>query len=74
MHISMSGWCSPDIREVRNGNCYLYFTVCTWEYILLQANESYGQKEKLTLNFENVSVETLLNKIESLTDYKFLYN
>ena len=40
----------------------------------LQANEAYGQKEKITLDLENVSVESVLNRIEQLTEFKFLYN
>ena len=40
----------------------------------LQANEVYSQKTKVTLNLEKVSVEKVLNKIESLTEFKFLYN
>ncbi|WP_072763203.1 SusC/RagA family TonB-linked outer membrane protein [Arenibacter nanhaiticus] len=39
----------------------------------LQANDSYGQKTKITLTLENVSLEQVFNKIESLTDYKFIY-
>ncbi|MDO5968752.1 TonB-dependent receptor [Flavivirga aquimarina] len=39
----------------------------------LQANESYAQKTKVTLTLENVSIESVLNKIESLTDFKFIY-
>ena len=40
----------------------------------LQANEAYSQKEKITLDLENVSVESVLNRIEQLTEFKFLYN
>lgn len=40
----------------------------------LQANESYGQKTKVTLDLQNVTFEQVLNKIESLTEFKFLYN
>lgn len=39
----------------------------------LQANESYAQKTKVTLTLENVSIESVLNEIESLTDFKFIY-
>ncbi|MDD7885390.1 TonB-dependent receptor [Flavivirga sp. 57AJ16] len=39
----------------------------------IQANESYAQRKKITLNLENVSVENVLNKIESLTEFKFFY-
>lgn len=39
----------------------------------LQANESYAQKTKITLALENVSIEKVLDKIESLTEFKFIY-
>lgn len=39
----------------------------------LQANESYSQKTKITLDLENVSLENVLDKIESLTEFKFFY-
>lgn len=39
----------------------------------LQANNSYAQKTKVTLDLENVSLEKVLNKIESLTGFKFVY-
>lgn len=39
----------------------------------LQANEAYSQKTKITLDLENVSVENVLDKIESLTEFKFFY-
>ena len=39
----------------------------------LQANESYAQKTKVTLNYNNVTLETVFNKIESSTDFKFIY-
>ena len=39
----------------------------------LQANESYAQKTKVTLALENVSIEKVLEKIESITEFKFIY-
>lgn len=42
---------------------------------LLQIHANgYGQGERLSLNVENASIETVFNKIETLTKYKFLYN
>jgi len=42
---------------------------------LFTANaNSYSQNTKITLHLENVSVEELFTKIESLTDFHFLYN
>ncbi|WNH09009.1 SusC/RagA family TonB-linked outer membrane protein [Thalassobellus suaedae] len=40
----------------------------------LQANEAYSQKTKVSLNLEDVTIIEVLNKIESLTEYKFLFN
>ncbi|QTD38586.1 TonB-dependent receptor [Polaribacter batillariae] len=39
----------------------------------LQATESYSQKTKVTLHYKNVVLEEVLNKIESITDFKFIY-
>ncbi|MFK8058997.1 MAG: carboxypeptidase-like regulatory domain-containing protein, partial [Polaribacter sp.] len=39
----------------------------------LQANESYAQKTKVSFEYKNVSLETVFNKIESITDFKFIY-
>ncbi|UOB18463.1 TonB-dependent receptor [Abyssalbus ytuae] len=40
----------------------------------LQANDTYAQKTKISINLEQVSVEKVLDKIESLTDFKFIYD
>jgi TonB-linked SusC/RagA family outer membrane protein len=40
----------------------------------IHANGTYGQKTKITLNLENVRLENVLNKIETLTEFKFMYN
>ncbi len=40
----------------------------------LQAIESYVQETKVTLNLENVSLESVLYKIESLTKFNFFFN
>ena len=39
----------------------------------VQAN-NYAQNTKLTINLEDVSVKEVLNEIESLTEFKFLFN
>ncbi|WP_242203582.1 SusC/RagA family TonB-linked outer membrane protein [Aestuariivivens insulae] len=39
----------------------------------LQANESYAQRTKISLTLENVTLEQVLDKIESLTEFKFIY-
>jgi TonB-dependent starch-binding outer membrane protein SusC len=40
----------------------------------LYANDSYAQKTKISLNMENVTIENVLYEIESLSDFKFMYN
>lgn len=40
----------------------------------IHASSTYGQKTKITLDLENVSIEKVLSEIETLTDFKFLYN
>ena len=39
----------------------------------VQAN-NYAQNTKITLDLENVTLEIVLNEIESLTEFKFLFN
>ena len=40
----------------------------------LHANNSYSQKTKITLDRENASVLSIIDDIESTTDFKFVYN
>ena len=40
----------------------------------IHANNSYGQKTKITLNLKNISLEETLNEIEALSEFKFMYN
>ncbi len=39
----------------------------------LQANESYSQRTKVTLDFNNITVEQLIDVIEDKTEFRFLY-
>ena len=39
----------------------------------LHANDSNAQNTKVTLDYQNVSLETIFSKIESITDFKFIY-
>lgn len=48
----------------------LFLTVSLFQ---LQATESYAQKTKVTLTLEKVSIESVLDKIESLSEFKFIY-
>ena len=38
----------------------------------MQANESYSQGTKITLKMDHVTVEDVLDEIESKTEFKFL--
>ena len=40
----------------------------------IQANNSYSQNTKVSLKLDNVSLEEVFKKIESLSEFKFLYN
>ncbi len=39
----------------------------------MQANDAYGQRAKVTLNLQNVSVGELIDEIESKTEFEFVY-
>ena len=39
----------------------------------MQANSSYAQRTKITLNLQNVTVERFIDEIESKTDFHFVY-
>ena len=43
-------------------------------FLNLYANDSYAQKTKISLNMENATIENVLYKIESLSDFKFMFN
>jgi TonB-linked SusC/RagA family outer membrane protein len=40
----------------------------------LQANSSYSQKTKVSLNFGNATVEQVIDEIEANTEFKFIFN
>ncbi|PIA82312.1 SusC/RagA family TonB-linked outer membrane protein [Gaetbulibacter sp. 4G1] len=40
----------------------------------IQANNSYSQNTKVSLKLDNVSLEDVFKKIESLSEFKFLFN
>ncbi len=42
-------------------------------FLTMNANNSYSQRTKITLNLENVSVARLLDEIESKTNFRFVY-
>ena len=42
-------------------------------FFTLQANTSYSQKTKITLNLSNVSVGNLIDEVESTTEFRFVY-
>ena len=42
--------------------------------LALQANSTYSQNTKVSINMENVTVSKVLDEIESKTEFKFLFN
>tara|TARA_R110002049_G_scaffold155414_1_gene320259 strand:- start:3248 stop:6838 length:3591 start_codon:yes stop_codon:yes gene_type:complete len=42
-------------------------------FFSLQANTSYSQRTKITLNLNNVSIKAVLDQIENNTDFRFVY-
>lgn len=42
-------------------------------FLTMQANISYGQRTKVTLNLTNVSISQLVDNIENSTEFKFIY-
>src|SRR5690606_31504223 len=42
-------------------------------FFSLHANTTYSQRTKITLNLDNVSVKSVLDQIESNTDFRFVY-
>ena len=42
-------------------------------FFTMQANNSYGQRTKITLDMDNVTIERLIDEIESSTDFRFVY-
>ena len=42
-------------------------------FFSLQANTSYSQRTKITLNMDNVPVKLVLDQIETNTDFRFVY-
>src|SRR5680860_191044 len=41
---------------------------------LMQANPTYSQKTKISMDKESVTVKEVLNEIEATTEFKFLFN
>jgi len=39
----------------------------------MQAKETYGQGEKVTFNYENISLNQFIDEIENETDYRFVF-
>lgn len=40
----------------------------------MQANDSYSQKTRISLDVENITIDQVLDQIESTTEFKFIYN
>jgi len=58
------------IFRIMRISSFLLF-ICT---TFIFAENSYSQKARVTMKHRNVQLETVLNEIESQTDYLFLYN
>lgn len=54
--------------KMRLSALFMFVTLLT-----VQANTTYGQRTKLTLDLKHVSVEQLIDNIESTTEFKFVY-
>ena len=52
----------------------LAFVMFMTVLIPINATTSYSQSERISLDVENVALSDLISEIESLTDFKFLYN
>ena len=50
----------------------LLLLICSVMQVI--ASTGYSQMTTLSLDLKNVSVEDVLNEIESKTEYRFLYN
>ena len=47
-----------------------FMTIC----FVMQANSTYSQNAKVSLNIENASVEEVIDAIEEQTEFKFIFN
>ncbi|WP_335964814.1 TonB-dependent receptor [Galbibacter sp. PAP.153] len=69
----------PNIREeiplVLSYSLKMKLSAILFFFILIQANANltYGQKDKISLQLEQVSLDKVLNSIENQTDYRFIY-
>jgi len=52
----------------------LAFVMFMTVLIPINATTSYSQSERISLDVENVALSDLISEIETLTDFKFLYN
>ncbi|MDG3581169.1 TonB-dependent receptor [Galbibacter pacificus] len=69
----------PNIREeiplVLSYSLKMKLSAILFFFILIQANANltYGQKDKISLQLEQVSLDKVLTSIENQTDYRFIY-
>ncbi|WP_291865543.1 TonB-dependent receptor [Maribacter sp.] len=64
-----SSWTLKFDLKMKLSLLFLFTTV-----FALQANRSYSQVTKMSLDMHNVTVEKVLSEIETNTEFKFLYN
>ena len=61
--------CSKQFLAMR---LILFFTILSVSQVF--ADNSYAQSTKLSLNFQDVSIETVLDEIENQSDFYFMFN
>lgn len=66
---AMAGFVSKSDGIKRNLAVIFFFVFI----ISLNATPGFSQKDKITLNVSGVSIETLFDRIENTTDYRFAY-
>ncbi|NIJ46522.1 TonB-linked SusC/RagA family outer membrane protein [Wenyingzhuangia heitensis] len=71
-----TNWFSPLLEDTLKKNRKMKLTILLFSLALFNANAntSYSQNKKISLSVEKESIEDVLDKIESLSEFKFFYN
>jgi len=64
----------PFLRQKNNLKMKLTIFLLIVSLCQIQANPTYGQNAKITLNLQGEKLEKVLDIIETQTDFKFMYN
>ncbi|WP_223883348.1 SusC/RagA family TonB-linked outer membrane protein [Arenibacter lacus] len=70
-YYGLINWSCPQLKFNFKKRLSLLFML--WAFFAMQANPSYSQQTEITLNLTNVSVERIIDEIESKTDFHFVY-